>query len=244
MMDAYTHLDMSAPDPIADFQSRMAAAGVTRAIVLETWSGENLTCLERLIDSSKFQFRLALCFRPAKKLQFKSLLTHPCVIGLRVKSGDLRTLDEVANILESSGRWLIPHAEHGIGSLTNALVSLMLAHPRLPVYVPHLGWPRQNGVDDQDWQPSINQLSSFTGITIGVSAIPHFSLVPYPHIDVQPFVSKVTDAFCADSIVMGSDYPLFEKDFYARYMALARKWIGGHSANHPSNLEAACFPAH
>jgi hypothetical protein len=42
--------------------------------------------------------------------------------------------------------------------------------------------------------------------------------------------------------VAGSDYPLFEKNLYARYMALARDWIGERGAEHPSNLEAACFP--
>jgi hypothetical protein len=37
MMDAFTHLDMSALDPIADFQSRMASAGIERALAVETW---------------------------------------------------------------------------------------------------------------------------------------------------------------------------------------------------------------
>jgi hypothetical protein len=58
MMDAYTHLDMLTSDPIADFQSsRMTCAGVARAFTVETWSGDNFPCLERLIDHCLPQFR-------------------------------------------------------------------------------------------------------------------------------------------------------------------------------------------
>jgi hypothetical protein len=108
MMDAYAHLDMSASDPIADFQSRMASAGIERAIAVETWSGDNLTCLERLLDSSASQFRVALCFRPERQLPVQHPLDHHSVIGLRVKTADLRCLGETATLLESSGKWLVP----------------------------------------------------------------------------------------------------------------------------------------
>jgi predicted TIM-barrel fold metal-dependent hydrolase len=241
MMDAYTHLDMSASDPIADFQSRMASAGIDRALAVETWSGDNLTCLERLLDSSASQFRVALCFRTEKHLPSQRLLDHHAVIGLRVKTADLRHLGDTATLFESSDKWLVSHAENGIGPLTKALVGLAADHPRLRIYVPHLAWPRRDAVNDQDWQPAIAELSRVPGLVIGVSAIAHFSVQPYPHADVGLFASKVTAVFSADSIVAGSDYPLFEKDLYALYMALARDWIGERPAARPSKLEAACF---
>jgi predicted TIM-barrel fold metal-dependent hydrolase len=96
-------------------------------------------------------------------------------------------------------------------------------------------------VDDQDWQPAIVKLSRIPGLVIGVSAIAHFSFEPYPHADVEFFASKLSAAFSADSIVAGSDYPLFEKNLYSRYMALAREWIGERGPGRPSMLEAACF---
>ena len=51
MIDAHTHLDMSAPDPVADFQSRMASAGVDGALLVETWSGINFSSFERIVNS-------------------------------------------------------------------------------------------------------------------------------------------------------------------------------------------------
>jgi len=57
MTGAYTHLDISEPDPIADFQLRMASAGVDRALAVETWSGDNFQCLERIVTSSVPEFR-------------------------------------------------------------------------------------------------------------------------------------------------------------------------------------------
>ena len=103
MMDGYTHLDMSASDPVADFQSRMVSAGIDRALAVETWSGDNFGCMERLIDSFAAQFRVALCFRPEKQLPPQRLLDHHAMIGVRVSTDGLRHLGETVTCLESSG---------------------------------------------------------------------------------------------------------------------------------------------
>ncbi len=241
MMDAYSHLDMSSSEPLSDFQSRMASAQIDRALVVETWKGDNYSCLQRLIDSPLPNFRVVPCFRAAQTNHVPELLGSGVVMGLRVKTAELQLLGQFALQLESQGKWLLLHAENGIGALTHELTSLVARHPRLRVYVPHLAWPRRAGTDDNDWIDSVAELSRIPGVVIGISAIAHFSREPFPHSDVATFVSRLLETFPTDSIAVGSDYPLFEKTLYTQYMELAVGWVREADTGWSAGLEASCF---
>lgn len=226
MIDAYCHLDMSVAEPIAELERRMDAASVDGALIVETWSGDNRGCLRKLIASPSSRFRLAPCFRPDKEPSGAELLLSEVVRALRVKTADLNRLGPIAAQLESAGKWLLPHAEAGIRSLTTGLLQLAHMHPRLPIYLPHMGWPRRDGQDDGDWQDSIAALKD-CNLIAGVSAIAHFSREAFPHNDVAPFATHLLAMFAPESLVAASDYPLIEKDKYAQYMQLAGSWITG-----------------
>lgn len=241
MMDAYTHLDVTAPDPVADFNSRMAAAEIDRALVVETWKGDNYSFLEALIASEAPEFRVVPCFRPEAHSPTFDLLDHPMVAGLRVKTADLQYLEEWAGRLESSEKWLVPHAEQGIGSLVPKLVAIRDRFPALRVYLPHCAWPRQNQLDDDDWPNSIAALRGLPNIIIGISAISYFSSEPFPHADVRPFAVRLVEILGANSIVAASDYPMFEKSRYADYISLAQKWIKQQDANWSPRFEPLIF---
>jgi hypothetical protein len=241
MIDAYTHLDMSAPDPIADFQSRMASAGIDRALAVETWSGDNFPCLERIVNSPLPEFRVAPCFRPEAGLPSTDFLSEDSVVALRVKTGDLSRLGKAANSLESSKKWLLTHAEKGIAVMANELISIRKRHPQLRVYVPHLGWPRRDGLDDKDWEDSIAALSRIRGVVVGISAIVHFSREPFPHNDVETFASRLLKLFPSEYLAVGSDYPMFERNRYAEYMRLATEWVYGTAEKWSPILESTCF---
>jgi predicted TIM-barrel fold metal-dependent hydrolase len=226
MIDAYCHLDMSAAQPIADLERRMDAAGVARALIVETWSGDNRACLQQLIASPSTRFRVAFCFRSDEAQSGSELFSLEMVRALRVKTADLQRLGSIAAKLESTGKWLLPHAESGIRALTEELLHLTDVYPQLPIYLPHMGWPRCDRQDDDDWRESIAMLSRLSNLIVGISAIAHFSRDAFPHDDVAPFATRLLETFGADSLVAASDYPLFEKDRYAQYMQLAGDWIG------------------
>lgn len=241
MMDAYTHLDMSSPDPVSDFQFRMKSARIDRALAVETWRGDNYTSLEHLIDLPLPHFRVALCFRAEENSPSPELLARDALVALRVKTKDLPRLGETALQLESQGKWLLAHAERGIAALVNELASVVVRHPQLRVYVPHLAWPRQASADDNDWVDSVAELSRIPGVVVGISAIAHFSREPFPHGDIAAFASQLLQTFTSDSIAVGSDYPLFEKSLYAQYMELALAWVRKSDARWSASLEAGCF---
>jgi len=225
MIDAYCHLDMSAAQPIADLELRMDAAGVDRAFIVETWSGDNRACLQQLIASPSARFRVAFCFRSDEAQSSSEVLSLEMVRALRVKTADLQRLGSIVAKLESTGKWLLPHAESGIRLLTEELLQLAYLYPRLPIYLPHMGWPRRDRQDDDDWRESISMLSKLPNLTVGISAITHFSHDAFPHDDVAPFAAHLLETFGADSLVAASDYPLLDEGRYSQYMQLASDWI-------------------
>lgn len=241
MMDAYAHLDMSAADPLADLRARMGAVSVNRALVVETWGKDNTAILERLAGIPQFEFRIALCHRPAEGIPVPQIFEQAGVVALRVKTADFDCLDETASYLEVAGKWLLPHAESGIGALAEKLLSLAARHPRLQIYLPHLGWPRHDGRDDLQWREAIAELSRLPNIVAGISAIAHFSAQAFPHADIEPFADYLVRTFGSRSIVTGTDYPLIEKEHYGRYLELARRWAFGVNPEAASEFELALF---
>lgn len=242
MIDAYTHLDMAAPDPIEDLRLQMANAGINHALIVETWAKDNYGWLGRLIASQSSQFRVALCFRPEDNSSPPvEILEKTMVAVVRVKTGDLRRLDRLADFLETSGKWLLPHAENGIKTMTDELIPVVKRHPGLHVYVPHLGWPRRDKQDDKDWEACIVELSQLPSRIAGISAIAHFSQERYPHKDVEPFAARLLEVFGQRSVVTGTDYPLIENGMYTKYLGLAQEWIGHVNTEYQSDFEEALF---
>jgi len=239
MMDAYAHLDMSAPDPIDDLERRMDAAGVQRALVVETWAKDNRVCLSNLLASPPTRFRVALCFRPEEDLKSEVLRSN-VFCALRVRTSDIQALGTYAEELRANGKWLLPHSEAGIGELAKELVLLAQRLPGLKIYLPHLCWPRHGGSEDREWYESVSQLGLLQNTVAGVSAIAHFSREPFPHNDVEPYAAHLLKTFGSESLLAGSDYPLCEKDKYGEYMQLAAKWIGSQGERSGS-AEAALW---
>ena len=225
MIDAYTHLDLTCADPIADMRARMAEAGIEYALVVETWKGDNLPWLQKLVAEPSRQFRVVLCFRPEQPQPPPAALRNDMVMGLRVKTGDLPRLAGLEAGLEAAGKWLVPHAERGIGPLKTELLALRQRAPGLHIYLPHLGWPRRKNLDDPEWEAAVTELALIGDMVVGVSAIEYFSRLPFPHPDVEAFVAYLVQKFGSAAITTASDYPLFEKSKYAAYMQLAHEWI-------------------
>lgn len=240
MMDAYTHLDMSVQSPMAALERRMDEAAIDRALIVETWGRDNRSCLERLIASPSPRFRVAFCFRPTEERFNPAVLEQEAVGGVRIRTADIQAFRPFAAALGSSKKWLIPHAEVGIGKLTNELVDLIEDYPELRVFLPHLGWPRHLERNDKDWYKSVSKLSRSPNVVAGISAIAHFSCTPFPHEDIKPFALRLCELFGSDSLFPGSDYPLFKTGRYADYMRLAIAWIG-RKTREPGRLESTLF---
>lgn len=240
MIDAYTHLDMSLEDPLAALEQRMNEAAVDHALIVETWSKDNRRCLDQLVASSSPRFRVVFCFRSEEGQFSPEIFESRVVGGIRIRTADLRAFRPFAEALSCSGKWLIPHAEAGIGALTHELLRLTGDYPGLRIYLPHIGWPRRDKQDDEDWDKSVSALSALPNVVAGISAIAHFSQMAFPHEDVRPAALRLRELFGPDLLFAGSDYPLFDTSQYGDYMKLANQWIG-RRVEEPGALELALF---
>jgi predicted TIM-barrel fold metal-dependent hydrolase len=232
MLDGYFHLDASAPDPLADLEDRLAEATAKRALVVETWAGKEKSLMEKLAareDGAADERPLAFCFRGQDEAALGAVLSLPVVRALRMKTVDLESMPSgLDRLLEHSGRYLLCHGELGIGQLTRAVGEIATRRPRLRIYIPHLGWPRRDKVDDADWPAGIAALSALPNVIIGVSGLASFSRTVFPHDDVRPLAQAAIGAFGPDRLVAATDYPYIDQERYSDYYHLSRQWITGH----------------
>lgn len=224
MIDAYAHLDMDQPNPAEDLREQMRNAGVERAVAVETWDGRNRVEVKQLVERQPADFCGVFCFRQGIESSLSDTLRDAGVAGIRIRTADLELSNAILPLLELSGKWLVVHAEGSIGVLRERLLRVVAHYPRIRIYVPHLGWPRQSGQEDPDWRAAISDLAAVPGCIAGISAIAAFSSERYPHADVYEFAAQLCELFGADRVLAGSDYPLFERGRYSAYVHLAHAW--------------------
>lgn len=225
MTDSYTHIDLTANNPLDDLRSKMAAGGVLRALVVETLKGDNRKPLEKLCKAREPRFRLAFCYRSESPDSAQRFMTDPWVAAMRVRTAQLDESTAWLADLEASGKYLLIHAESGIAPLVRNARAVAARHPGLRIYVPHLGWPRRDGIDDPHWRDSMRALHAIPNAIVGISSLLTFSKQPFPHPDVRAFARELIQLFGPGRLVAGSDFPYIEKSRYAEYVALSHKWI-------------------
>ena len=226
MIDAYSHLDMAHPDPIGDIGERMRSAGVTSALLVETWDGGNRALLEGLLRNGPVdRFRIALCYRPENADSLRQWLDRGALTGVRMSTKHIAEAGDVCGEIGRAGALLIAHAESGVGALRRAIEQMRDRFPDAQIYVPHLGWPAHEGAPVADWLPAIQELAAIPSLILGISAIAHFSRRPFPHDDVREWALAAISQMPAARLAIASDYPLFEKGRYSEYMSLAREWV-------------------
>jgi len=222
MIDAFVHLEMSAPDPLADLKARMREGGADRALVVETGAGDNRAVLDRILELRDPTLPVIYMYRGQ---DLTPLLKHDGFAGIRATSRMLEGNPGWLKALEASGRWLIPHAESGLAVLARQLREIVRERPRLKVCVPHLGWPRRSGRDDPDWPAAAEMLAGLERVVFGVSAMTAFTNEWFPHPSLRRLVEPALRSFGSARLVAATDYPYVDKANYPRYLALARQWI-------------------
>jgi predicted TIM-barrel fold metal-dependent hydrolase len=221
MMDAFNHLDMKGPDPLAECRELMRAAGVDRSVVVETGAGDNRAVLDGIVERREPGLPVIYMYRGKP---VRPVVEREGVIGLRAGGKLLEGEPGWLGDLAAAGRWLLPHADPGIGTLTRQLGRIRAKYPRLNIYVPHIGWPVRGSAMDPDWPAAMEMLGRM-GVTLGVSALTAFSKAPFPHDELRRMTLPALRHFRPDRLVAATDYPYVEKARYADYLALVCQWI-------------------
>jgi predicted TIM-barrel fold metal-dependent hydrolase len=217
---------MGQDSPLIDITNQMRSANVSQTLLVETWNGRNRALLKRVLqDDSTNQFKVALCCRRECEEELNDLLCQDQLAGIRMSTESIRLNGSFCETIARANKMLVVHAEAGIGLLSKELKRLLSVLPSLRVYVPHLAWPVQEGNSDLDWPEAIEELAAIPSITIGISAIQHFSSQPFPHDDVRDFALAVISKLPPSRIAMGTNYPLPDSASYSDYVKLPLRWI-------------------
>jgi predicted TIM-barrel fold metal-dependent hydrolase len=80
-------------------------------------------------------------------------------------------------------------------------------HPELTIVIDHLGRPDLAETSRESAATELLRLARHDNVHVKLSALPELSAVAYPHQDVWAAVRATVDAFGADRLLWGSDYP-------------------------------------
>ena len=225
MIDAYTHLDVGAPDPVAELGVRMMAAGVQHAVVVETWAGTESRCLDVLAADAGPGTSVIRCVRDDIS---PTRLDDARVTGWRVATttlADARRAPLLLDRIAACGGVLVAHAEHGVAALASVLCPLVTARPSLEVWVPHLAWPWPEDIVSGAWRDALARVREVPNVQLIVSALPTFSRQAWPHDDVQALAHEAARAFGSGRRRAGSDFPHCGQRSYAECLRLAHDVI-------------------
>ena len=97
------------------------------------------------------------------------------------------------------------------GFITDEFSNLMETLPNLKIVIEHLGGIGSNAVHDakpteEQFQKILN-LSRFPNTYIKIHGMGEFCDPPFPYQDIPPYLKMAYDAFGAQRMAWGSDYP-------------------------------------
>jgi L-fuconolactonase len=90
----------------------------------------------------------------------------------------------------------------------NAVLHTVRSHPAMTFVVDHLGKPPTRSVGLDDWTTGIRALAAEPNVTCKLSQIPTVAGPTWTVDDLQPYADTVLDAFGADRLMFGSDWPV------------------------------------
>ncbi len=83
---------------------------------------------------------------------------------------------------------------------------MLRKYPEVPVMIDHFGLPYYNSKLDLDAFERIGELAEFTQVYLKMSAMRHFSALPFPHEDILPLAERALQFFGASRILWATDF--------------------------------------
>jgi L-fuconolactonase len=85
-------------------------------------------------------------------------------------------------------------------------------HPELTIVVDHLARPDLSNMPREHACTALLRLARHDNVHVKLSGLPELSAVPYPHKDIWSWVRDTVDAFGAERLLWGSDFPFTAVD--------------------------------
>lgn len=228
IVDAYVHCSDTKFLPFQAWEAAAATASVDAALLVQHLGELDNRYLASVAARDPDRFKVAALIDPSAEgaadflegLLDGRALGVPCV-GLRMTRDMLEAGADCLAVLDYFGGTIVLHFPDGIGPNVAFIEGLARKYVWTTLYVPHLGWPVEEGRPSPGWHDAIRRLADIGQIVVGLSSAHYFSTMPYPHEDIRPCFRHIIETIGTERIVWASGFPqLIEEETLEQYVAL------------------------
>lgn len=203
-------------DPIGEYLARMAREGIDRAVLVhpEPYGDDHRLVREALARHPDL-FRAAAHFfprDPTSPAKLAALVREvPGIVAARFHAhrGKEQYLDSFADpgvraIWEQAAALGLIVELHIGPNYARQVTQAIREYPAVTVLIDHLAEPAFGNIVEY---MGVLDLARFDRVIMKLSGLNHVSAEPSPHLDVQPLVRGLAEAFGPDRLVWGSGTP-------------------------------------
>ncbi|HEV3303499.1 MAG TPA: amidohydrolase family protein [Planctomycetaceae bacterium] len=209
IVDAYAHCGLSKYEPIEKVRAAMSAGGVSRAVLVQHLGEFDNSYIGSVIASDPERFAGVLLVDHRTE-NVADTLTQSVASGkfqgLRLTAEALLANPVLFSLAGDLGLVIVLYAPQGIGPILSQLHKELENAPFTRLVITHLGNPSLIGSQLDDAANRALGLARFPNVYLQISGMKMFC--PYPHEPLYPLIAQAVDAFGANRILWGSNYPV------------------------------------
>jgi L-fuconolactonase len=209
IVDAYAHCGLSKYEPIERVRAVMAAGGVSRAVLVQHLGEFDNSYIGSVVAADPEHFAGVLLVDHGADHVAEVLgewVASGHFQGLRLTADALVANPELFALAGNLGLVIVLYAPRGIRPILSQLRTELQSAPFSRLVVTHLGNPSLTGSKLGDPARDVLELAQFSNVYLQLSGMKMFC--PYPHEPVYPLVAEALNAFGANRILWGSNYPV------------------------------------
>ncbi|HWB13146.1 MAG TPA: amidohydrolase family protein [Pirellulales bacterium] len=222
LIDGYTHCGLSKYEPVERVDEVMAAAGVSRAVLVQHLGEFDNSYLGRVAATRPERFA-AVCLvdhQPADCVAtLRRWVESGCFKGIRLTSEAIAARPQLADAAVEFGLTLMLYVPGGIAPVADALERLLNRHPEARLVLSHLAQPDPaESPRFAKWGDTL-RLAAHPGVYLQLSGMKMFC--PWPHEPLYPLIGQAVERFGTARLYWGSNFPVVGKtDDYLNDLSL------------------------
>jgi L-fuconolactonase len=209
IIDAYTHCGISKYEPIEKVGEAMAGAGVKRAVLVQHLGEFDNSYIGGCVELHPDRFA-GVCLvdhtAPDAADRLEKFKLSGNFRGVRFPVQVLLDAPDLFHAAAQLRRILVLFAPDGMGSVIEPMRRFLQAHSNANVVLTHLATPRMDEAPEFRGARSAFALAEFPNVYWQLSGMKMYC--PWPHEPLYPLIADAFNAFGAERILWGSNYPV------------------------------------
>jgi len=206
-VDGYAHCGLDKYLPVEALDGALRASDVSAAVLCQHLGQFDNGYIAALIRARPERFAgvALLDHRDPAWDRALAVVAEQGFRGVRVTAEALRERPGLAAAVADGGLIAVVYAPEGIAPLLGPLRDLAGGHPAAPLVISHLGGPRVEGSRLAAGE-EILALAEHANVNVLLSGLHMFC--PFPYAALDGLIREVLEAFGADRVLWGSNFPV------------------------------------